>query len=136
MRSFKYLLALLIVDIGALASPVSDADLTDMVKRGELKPEEEVSELEKRQCAACGVYLCAGPDFTGQCYWGCYPPRTLIEIDPYWQLRIASVGPDRGCYCTIGTPQRSSCQGFEHPGGNVGNNNCRGNVGNFYCVPN
>ncbi|KAM5344088.1 hypothetical protein ACJ41O_012625 [Fusarium nematophilum] len=135
MRSFKYLAVLLLLDLGVLASPVEDAELAEMVKRGEIKREEDVTELERRQCAACGVYLCSGKDFSGQCYWGCYPPRETIEIDQWWQQRIASVGPDKGCFCTIGTPKHSSCEGFESPGGNVGNNQCRGNVGNFYCIP-
>lgn len=127
------------------------AAVAKAVERGELTKASEVSELDRRQCAACGVYLCAGKDFTGECYWGCYPPRTLIEVDSYWRTHIASVGPDRGCYCTLGTPyvdqflllvsmltlcsELSSCQGFEYPGGNLEKNACWGNVGNFYCVP-
>ena len=78
--------------------------IAEAVQSGELVEVEKVTELDKRQCAACGVYLCAGKDFTGQCYWGCYPPRKLVEVDDYWRTHIASVGPDKGCYCTIGTP--------------------------------
>ncbi|KAM5344862.1 hypothetical protein ACJ41O_010724 [Fusarium nematophilum] len=153
MRSFKYLAILLLADMGVLASPVSDADLAKMVERGEIKPEEDVTELDRRDCAGCGLYLCAGKNFSGKCYWGCYPPRKTVTIDKWWQTRIQSVGPDKGCVCTIGTPyvyppsagdasrvnqfnsSHSSCQAFTHPGGNVGNNACRANVGNFFCVP-
>ncbi|KAK1768265.1 hypothetical protein QBC33DRAFT_536686 [Phialemonium atrogriseum] len=121
--------------LGLMASHAVATPIDDSVERGELTKASEVSELDRRQCAACGVYLCAGKDFTGECYWGCYPPRTLIEVDSYWRTHIASVGPDRGCYCTLGTPELSSCQGFEYPGGNLEKNACWGNVGNFYCVP-
>ncbi|RSM08744.1 hypothetical protein CEP52_004492 [Fusarium oligoseptatum] len=132
MQPFKFLLATLLVDIGALASPVSETDLTEMVKRGELKRDEDVSELEKRQCAGCGLYLCSGRDFTGDCYWGCYVPRETIQIDPYWVPRISSIGPDRGCYCRPGN-KYGSCEGFSYPGGNVDDNNCKGHISLIYC---
>lgn len=88
----------------AAANKLRAVAIAKAVERGELIKASEVSEVDKRACAACGVYLCSGKNFTGECYWGCYPARTLIEIDSYWRTHIASVGPDPGCYCTIGTP--------------------------------
>ena len=48
------------------------------------------------QAAACGVYFCEDPGFTGNCYWGCYPIGVAIYPDTYWVFRITSVGPDPG----------------------------------------
>ncbi|EMR66164.1 hypothetical protein UCREL1_6857 [Eutypa lata UCREL1] len=63
-----------------------------------------LSSLEQRDCAACAVKICPQKDFKGQCYWGCYAPDKLIELDEYWYTHTASVGVAKGCTCTTGNP--------------------------------
>lgn len=63
-----------------------------------------LSSLEQRDCAACAVKICSQKDFKGQCYWGCYAPDKLIELDEYWYTHTASVGVAKGCTCTTGNP--------------------------------
>lgn len=31
----------------------------------------------------CGLYICDGLNFTGNCYWACYPPFVEIFPDNY-----------------------------------------------------
>ena len=58
---------------------------------------EKLDDVEKRVC--CGLYICDGFDFTGNCYWACYPVAEHIELDEYFQNNIGSWGPDEGCSC-------------------------------------
>ena len=37
----------------------------------------------KAQASACGVYFFENPNFTNNCYWGCYPLGIVIYPDTY-----------------------------------------------------
>ncbi|KAL0942898.1 uncharacterized protein CTRU02_200784 [Colletotrichum truncatum] len=94
--------------------------------------------LDKRICL--GVYLCDGTNFTGECYYACYPVGKGIYPDSYWVSRITSVGPDQGGQCDFyaaganSDPTKGRHQIFRYPGGNLASG-IDNNMGCFYCNP-
>lgn len=93
--------------------------------------------LDKRVCE--GVYLCDGADFSGSCYYGCYPISTGIKPDSYWVGRLVSAGPDQGGWCDFYggddcDPGKFSHIIFGYPGGNLPDGIAH-NLGCFYCNP-
>ncbi|KXH34228.1 hypothetical protein CSAL01_07094 [Colletotrichum salicis] len=92
--------------------------------------------LNKRICE--GVYMCDGQNFSGSCYYGCYPISVGIYPDSYWVSSISSVGPDNGDWCDFYQAgsgcdaTKGSHQIFRYPGGNLGSG-IDNNMGCFYC---
>ncbi|KAF8462155.1 hypothetical protein BDZ91DRAFT_735345 [Kalaharituber pfeilii] len=111
--------------------PASYEELQKMV--AEAKSSGKVI-LDKRQaCGKMGVYLCEHANFAGQCYWGAYPGCTKIYPDPYWMIRISSVGPDRGVECIFWSFTHN-LQIFTYPGKNC-DSAMNDRVSYFHCHP-
>jgi hypothetical protein len=95
---------------------------------------------EERANACCGVYICDGLNFDGNCYWACYPWKDKIVPDPYFQRNAGSFGPDPGCQCFPEGLDDSGCDNSldghditKYPGGNLGI--CINNLASFHCNP-
>ncbi|GKT44822.1 uncharacterized protein ColSpa_05003 [Colletotrichum spaethianum] len=134
---FSSLLALISAAVvAAVPSPIpEDAKsyvLAGPLPYGELKTEvakvksdgepNAARRLNKRICE--GVYMCEDQDFSGDCYYGCYPLSKSIYPDSYWVSRISSVGPDNGGVCDFykGTTCNvliTTWQAYKYPGGNL-----------------
>ncbi|EJD54958.1 hypothetical protein AURDEDRAFT_155196 [Auricularia subglabra TFB-10046 SS5] len=141
---FVSLATALIIAVTAAAHPTNSTSykITGPLPYAELKlavaqlhHAEGKRSLDKRLCE--GVYLCAGRDFTGECYWACYPISTAIYPDAYWVPRIESVGPDQGGWCDFfggSVCEEGPSQPFEYPGGNL-EPPVANAMGCFYCNP-
>ncbi|OHE97246.1 hypothetical protein CORC01_07500 [Colletotrichum orchidophilum] len=122
-----------------LAGPLPYEELKSEVAKLKSDGSNAARSLNKRICE--GVYMCDGQNFSGSCYYGCYPISVGIYPDSYWVSRISSVGPDSGGWCDF-YQAGTGCDGtkgthqiYRYPGGNLASG-IDNNMGCFYCNPN
>ena len=53
------------------------------------------------------VYVCTGPDFTGDCTW--IPPTSECHTVGQGAQSLKSIGPDQGGYCAL--KSKADCSG-------------------------
>ncbi|KAB8258660.1 hypothetical protein BDV32DRAFT_125331 [Aspergillus pseudonomiae] len=92
------------------------------------------SDIEPQVCVA--IRVCQGFNFKGPCYHECLKPSTPHQIRAGFKKNAGSFAVDtKGFYCTVGTPNTSTCSGRKHPGFKRLPDYCINNIEAYQCNP-